>query len=349
VGPTRSRRSSIRAIAAMSAAACAALCTVPAFATPSARLTYQRGPGAESCPDESVLRRAVEQRLGYDPFFPWANRTIVARISTGTRVLEANIDLLDSGGIVRGSRKLTARTAECAELVSGVALAISIAIDPSSVDRVGPPSGEKDPGRDDDQEVVEWSQARAGEAATKAPAPDRATARPAAEPAPRRPSVVAQVSGGVTGAVAMTPAVAFGPALSAGLSLGRWEMAVEGRVLFGLDAKYGPATISSTLLEGALVGCFHPTIVFACAEASVGSLGITGSGLAHGNDDSALVGRIGLRGGVAIPLSGAWDAVGYADLMFDLSRPTVTVDSQPVWTSSLVGGLATLGLRRRFP
>jgi hypothetical protein len=41
-----------------------------AYATPSARLVYSRGHGAESCPDEHALREAVAARVGYDPFFP---------------------------------------------------------------------------------------------------------------------------------------------------------------------------------------------------------------------------------------------------------------------------------------
>ena len=49
------------------------LVAAPAMATPSTRLTYQRAAGTEHCPEEPVLRRAVEQRLGYDPFFPWAD------------------------------------------------------------------------------------------------------------------------------------------------------------------------------------------------------------------------------------------------------------------------------------
>jgi hypothetical protein len=50
-----------------------------AHATPSMRVVYQRGQSVEHCPDEAALRGAVEQRLGYDPFFPWADRTIVVR------------------------------------------------------------------------------------------------------------------------------------------------------------------------------------------------------------------------------------------------------------------------------
>ena len=45
---------------------------------PSSRFVYARGEGAELCPDEAQVRLAVAARLGYDPFFPSAEKTIVA-------------------------------------------------------------------------------------------------------------------------------------------------------------------------------------------------------------------------------------------------------------------------------
>jgi hypothetical protein len=32
------------------------------------------------CPDEPALRKAVAARVGYDPFFPWAEQTVVVQI-----------------------------------------------------------------------------------------------------------------------------------------------------------------------------------------------------------------------------------------------------------------------------
>ena len=108
-----------------------------ALASPAARITYQRDSGAESCPDETVLRRAVNDRLGYDPFFDPlvrnAEQTIVARITSQAGGLRGEVHLLDETGSVRGSRELRAPSAQCAELVSRMALAISIAVDASKL------------------------------------------------------------------------------------------------------------------------------------------------------------------------------------------------------------------------
>jgi hypothetical protein len=42
-------------------------------ALPTSQLSYVRAGGTEeACLDEAELRRAVARRVGYDPFFPWA-------------------------------------------------------------------------------------------------------------------------------------------------------------------------------------------------------------------------------------------------------------------------------------
>src|SRR4051794_17297320 len=57
--------------------------TATASAAPSARLVYGRGAEADACPDEAALRSAVSTRVGYDPFFPYSPRAVVATIRGG--------------------------------------------------------------------------------------------------------------------------------------------------------------------------------------------------------------------------------------------------------------------------
>src|SRR5262249_10897903 len=100
-----------------------------AVASPSSQLTYVRGAGAESCPDEAELRKAVAARLGYDPFFPSAGRTIAAQIERTRGGFAGELKMLDASGVSRGERKLPTTSHDCAEVVKSLALAISIAID----------------------------------------------------------------------------------------------------------------------------------------------------------------------------------------------------------------------------
>lgn len=111
-----------------------------AHASPSARIVYQRGAGAERCPDEAVLRATVAARLGYDPFRDEDERTVRARV---TRPMggpfRADLELVDRDGASQGKRQLISQSGECDELFLAMTLAIGIAIDPLH-DGAPPPS-----------------------------------------------------------------------------------------------------------------------------------------------------------------------------------------------------------------
>ena len=109
------------------------LASSPALAAPSARLAYVREAGAESCPDEEGLRRAVAARLGYDPFFVWARVTVVAHVRKDAGAYHAEVTLVDEGGVSRGKRAVTSPGDDCAPLVGALALTISLALDPLSL------------------------------------------------------------------------------------------------------------------------------------------------------------------------------------------------------------------------
>lgn len=82
-----------------------------AVASPAARLAYARGTDAETCPDEAVLRAGIAKRVGYDPFFPWATRTVIVQIEKRGRAFVARVQVLDAKGVVHGER-----SAQCADV-----------------------------------------------------------------------------------------------------------------------------------------------------------------------------------------------------------------------------------------
>ena len=96
------------------------------------RLEYARSERAASCPDRMALKAAVSKRLGYDPFFPAARQTIVVEIIDVDGELRAQMRLVDDDGMIVGSRELREQAGQCDELVASLALAISIALDPSA-------------------------------------------------------------------------------------------------------------------------------------------------------------------------------------------------------------------------
>src|SRR5688500_224004 len=104
-----------------------ALCASSSLASPSAKLVYVRGGGAETCPDEGELRRAVASRIGYDPFFPVAQKTVIAQVSKAPQGYRARVQIVAEDGTVRGERELGTKGQDCGERVGAIALAISVA------------------------------------------------------------------------------------------------------------------------------------------------------------------------------------------------------------------------------
>ena len=98
-------------------------------ATPSATLVYVREAGTNACPAESDLRKAVASRIGYDPFFPTASKTVIARISRVPSGYRGKVQIVGDDGTALGSRDFSTRGDDCSELLSALALAISIALD----------------------------------------------------------------------------------------------------------------------------------------------------------------------------------------------------------------------------
>src|SRR5262249_49129460 len=147
-------------------------------------------------------------------------------------------------------------------------------------------------------------------------------AKPVRHPTTARGPVV-EVRGGATVGASLGPSALLGPTLGASLFWGPWGFGIDGHYLFGLDAQYGVAHVASSLVEAALVGCVRPAVLFGCVEASIGRLGVSGTGITRSNDDATLVERVGARAGVDFEFSPEWAAELSAELVVALSRQVV--------------------------
>ena len=97
-----------------------------------ARLVYERGPRADSCPDEAGMRAEVVGLIGHDPF--GAGSTVVeCRIVAVDSGLHARILVLDRDGGGIGERRLAAAELDpapgCEALAKAVALTLAMAAD----------------------------------------------------------------------------------------------------------------------------------------------------------------------------------------------------------------------------
>jgi hypothetical protein len=100
-----------------------------AAAAANARLFYGLGAGVEGCPDEAGLRKAIADRVGYDPVFPMAPNDVEVTITRTGERLDAEVKFVDRARVLVGGRSFQARVGECDELVATIALSVSIALD----------------------------------------------------------------------------------------------------------------------------------------------------------------------------------------------------------------------------
>jgi len=305
-----------------------------ALGFPSSRLVYVRGPGAEGCPDQSAVREAVRKRLGYDPFFPSADKTIIARVVREASRLHGEVELVDEHGTQAGKREFSAEPDQCEQLVYAMALSISIAIDPKSAETYAqgpaesplpePAANQRDSQPDHQAEAETLGSARAPAAAPQA-----------------QPSVEATPwlwSGGLGATLQFgsMPQVALGAAAFAALRKGAWSLAIEGE----LDA---PVTTEQQGLElrssgGALkvLPCGHWRLFVACQVSALRLLGTTGSASGLGGTAASLA--LGARLGFELPVSPTFGALAYGDLLLTARPVSLVSEGRTLWEMPLVSG-----------
>lgn len=329
-----------------------------ADASTSARLVYVRDQTAAACPDEDALRQAVKQRVGYDPFFPWAKTTIVVEVTGEGDSFVARVRLVDERGLSLGARDLHAGTNGCQGLVDAAALAISIGLDTSGLGTGAtaaptgaPPAPETAP-----------PTAPASEVPAATPTPSAPSETPTASPAPTAspdrvagvPAFPARVRGSVgldaLAAIASAPAVAPGVDAWAEVRLGVGSLGVDVRADAPNSATGAGGGKAEVLFFAATVApCLHAGPFFACALGSLGWLRASGADLSLPRSGSALAPSVGPRVGVEVPLGRSLALRVRGDLLINTVRPVVLLDQEPAWTLPRASGVLAAGLAYRFP
>jgi len=319
----------------------------PVFGFPTSRLTYARGSGAEACPEEPTIRQAVAARLGYDPFFAAAEKTIVARILRNRDELRATVELVDDHGIVRGVREFKAHTGQCGELVATMALAISIAIDPTNPGILGEPAK----ARPDPPQPTPASLDTPPPPSARVPSPvpprEVDTAQPPELPAEPVPEL--RVGAAAIGAVGTAPAMTAGLGLSAGIRKGLWSVNAEGRAELPRSIRAGTGEVQTSLWAFALVPCVHFDPLLVCATGWLGSLRAQGRGFPTSLTDRALYAAAGLRLGLEVPITARFTFRPELDLLATLFPVDLKVDGATQWAAPGLASLLRMGVVAHFP
>jgi hypothetical protein len=316
--------------AAAMAALALFLAAEPAWARPTARLTYTRAPGAESCPDEGAMRTLVATRLGYDPFAPDAPVRVEASLTRAASGYRAVVRSLDALGAVKGQRELSSRGDDCAELGTTLAMTMSILLDPRIFLQPGAPPTR--PARDSDDSPF---------------TPERRVQPP---PAPPAEPVAIRAGADVTGDLGAAPSVAAGAGVFVGVGRRFWSVDVEGRVDLPAQLLRPDGTgVRSSLMVGMLVPCFHADLFVGCSVVAMGALQGEGVNVGSPAQGATFYAAAGLRAGFEAPLSARLAIRLHTDLMAPLTRTTLSDRAQDVWTTPALYVATGVGVLGHFP
>lgn len=319
--------------------------TSRAGASPTARLVYVRGEGAETCPDEEALKQAVAARLGYDPFRPFAQPTLFAEVHREKGRFAGSLKMVDAAGLEQGARKLDEAGDDCAEITGAMALSMSIAIDPRSALEARPaPAATSTP-----------------PPAAPGPSPDDAPPAPAAPPETPRisptPLPVAAaparfgVGLGLHGTLGVSPVATVGAritgeiawsSLSAGLEL-RADLPATANIAGG-----GGGGVRTWLVAAALVPCWRVAWASMCAVGLLGRLQAETVDVASPTRETFAFAAAGLRFAADFPLAEGLAVRFGGDLLGTITPFVLDVDGQRVYDSPVVSGLVGATLVKFF-
>jgi hypothetical protein len=322
------------------------LIATPSQARVPTRLVYARTQSATDCPDEAALVAAVSARLGYEPFSPWGDQTILATISRKGGVLLGHAELIDHDGIAQGSREVQLSKPECHELILALALAISITLDPLHVEAPLPPDVPVPPTPADPSEGV----AEAEPVTTPPTAAVRRDSVPIRIRKREQERMTWHVAAAAIGALEVGPQFAMGGRVGVAAKRGRWSLGLEAwSTLPSTQATPQTGEVRVRLVSAALTPCLRLVGSFSlCALGSLGSMHAEGRGVEAPRVENVLHATAGGRALAALPLGHSFEILASADLAATLNRPRFLLDGEQAWRPGPVVALVGIGAAARF-
>jgi hypothetical protein len=294
----------------------------------TARLEYQRGPGAEACAGEASLRIEVARRSGYDPFTADARARLVVTVTRKGRQLIGALQFYDVKGAAGWSKVLPVRANDCGTLLAAMGAEIE----------------------------YELSQAPTFPAEAPPVVAVPVAAPPSHEdpPAPTNPILLRFGLGAALG-FGTAPRVALGVSADVGIywplaslpfdgvSLtleGRWDPPAAGHVP-GLRDGEG---VSTSRLLVTLAPCAHWWKLYGCAVGELGQLRGGGDGIALAVQHASVYSAMGPRLGVEVPFASHLGFRISGEILGTVKPIVLPVDKRPGWTTPEVSGGFGAGL-----
>jgi hypothetical protein len=286
------------------------------------RLDYQRGPGAEACPERATVAAAVAVQLGYDPFDEAAAERLSVAITRERDQFVVRVEQRDAHGALRWSYPPT-RHPDCAQLVRVLAIGTAIQIDPFSLSPGSPPQAPAVP------------VPLPAPPPPIVPAPASTVDRRQAEPPPKdRPLVRVGLAGAMEAGIA--PAITAGFLAQVGLRWRYVSVAAEGRV--DLPTSSSPqameqATAQMMLGAGSVVTCGHLPLplqpsgwnVAGCSLLTLGAIYGQREGAGMPKSGSVLYAGAGGRLYLEVPVGGPVALRVFGDVTGTIDRTRVVL------------------------
>ena len=302
------------------------------------RLKYAVAPGLR-CPAEKQLRSEVASRMAHDPWKRDARRVIHVQISSSVGGMEAKIWIREAAGQEVGKRSFRSTQGNCAELLEHVAFHLALVIDPLGVRR---PRAPRPP---------------AGKASSVTAKPARATQTPPATSptVATRPTPAARLDhltlsvGGVFSMGAAAGDLSGGVTAQIRYRWWKLSVALEGRVELPAYLDVPGGQISTTLVSGAVLPCFHRRWLALCGVFRAGALRGQGHGLSDAKIETLPYLAGGIRAAAELRLSHTFSVSAYGDLVVPVPI-TLTNDAtgEAFWTTPVINGALGVALAAGF-
>lgn len=310
------------------------------------QLRFEPAAGEASCPDESIFRRKLESRLGYDPVHADAPRELRVRLMARKGRFVASLALFRDG-TPEGKREI--EDARCESLGDAAASAAALALDPVAASRAPSPTPPPEP-----------SPAPATEPsptpATSASAPPPAPAGPpdAAPPPPAHAALqpLAYVDGSImfgraasaTGGARVGLGVRRGPLSLAAELQGETQLATANASTGGRTER-----IETTAFSATAAFCGKVTVVQLCPLLTVGSRNTRAVDVPGFAPNNSLFVVAAARAGVEVFVHPLIALRAHGTLGVPLRRPSYAVDGVTVWEAPLAEGGLGFGVGGYLP
>jgi hypothetical protein len=155
-------------------------------------------------------------------------------------------------------------------------------------------------------------------------------------------------TGGAAGSIGMLLSPSLGFLAGFGLASERWSISLEGRTDLPSSREVDGGRISLSALAGTIAPCLHHRPFAGCALMT--AFALRGSG--HALDDAEQVTTsgfaLGARAAFELPAASTFAVRAHLDVIGPLTRTTLNVGGNPIWTSPPLSVALGLGAVVRF-